>query len=59
MTKQLFDEKLAEDEYFLNLSRSRMTDLFKLQERMSLIIELFDCVDRFTELISSDESFSE
>jgi hypothetical protein len=62
MTKQIFDAKLAEDEYFLSLSRSRMTNLFvanvELRERMSMIIELFDCLDTMSESISLDESSS-
>jgi hypothetical protein len=62
MTKQIFDAKLAENEYFLNLSRSRMIDLFvmnvKLREEMSMIIELFDYLNTMSESISLNESFS-
>jgi hypothetical protein len=62
MTKQIFDAKLAEGEYFLDLSRSRMIDLFaasvELREKMSMIIELFDCLDTMSESILLDESSS-
>jgi hypothetical protein len=62
MTKQIFDAKLIKEKYFLNLSRSRMTDLFaasvEFREKMSIIIEFFDYLDTMSKSISLDESFS-
>jgi hypothetical protein len=62
MTKQIFDAKLTKDEYFLNLSQSRMIDLFaasvKLRERMNMIIKLFKCLNTMSESISLDKLFS-